>query len=254
MSMCGVTFLALWSSRLFQKSLISIVWSSGLKSIRHLLLMVVLFKQVWWSRQLLPPLIIPLSPHFTHLPLSSLVPSFSPLGGKGWGGEGQNKGKFREDCSVGGAKTHQNIILWKSLSWLKDQFLNSLPNFIWNFTWLNILSLGCKIKITWIFKKNNIIEEKWTTEDEMVGWYHWLNGHEFEQVLGDTQGQGSLACYSTWGGKETWLSDWTIGSYLSEILFNCSRARYKQHCQYMYFVNTNYAARVENTKLGIKGK
>ena len=31
------------------------------------------------------------------------------------------------------------------------------------------------------------------TEDEMVGWHHWLNGHEFEQSLGDREGQGSLA-------------------------------------------------------------
>ena len=37
-------------------------------------------------------------------------------------------------------------------------------------------------------------EEKGTTEDEMVGWYHQLNGHEFEQSPGDSEGQGSLAC------------------------------------------------------------
>ena len=35
-------------------------------------------------------------------------------------------------------------------------------------------------------------EEKGTTEDEIVGWYHWLNGHEFEQTPGDGEGQGSL--------------------------------------------------------------
>ena len=40
------------------------------------------------------------------------------------------------------------------------------------------------------------------TEDEMVGWHHPLNGHEFEQALGDGEGQGSLACYSPWGHKE----------------------------------------------------
>ena len=37
----------------------------------------------------------------------------------------------------------------------------------------------------------------------MVGWHHQLNGHEFEQVLGDSEGQGSLACYSPWGHKES---------------------------------------------------
>ena len=45
-------------------------------------------------------------------------------------------------------------------------------------------------------------EMKGTTEDEMVGWHHWLNGHEFEQTLGDSEGQGSLICCSSWVGKE----------------------------------------------------
>ena len=53
-------------------------------------------------------------------------------------------------------------------------------------------------------------EEKRRTEDEMVGWHHRLNGHEFEQPLGVGDGQGSLACCSPWGRKESeWLSDWT---------------------------------------------
>ena len=37
----------------------------------------------------------------------------------------------------------------------------------------------------------------------MVGWHHRLNGHEFEQTLGDSEGQGSLACYSPWDFKES---------------------------------------------------
>ena len=45
-------------------------------------------------------------------------------------------------------------------------------------------------------------EEQGATEDEMVGWHHWLNGHEFEKALGDGEGQGSLACCSPWGCKE----------------------------------------------------
>ena len=40
------------------------------------------------------------------------------------------------------------------------------------------------------------------TEDEMVGWYHRLNGNEFEQTLGDGEWQGSLVCCSSWGHKE----------------------------------------------------
>ena len=39
--------------------------------------------------------------------------------------------------------------------------------------------------------------------DEMVGWHHQFNGHEFEQTLGDCEGQESLACYSSWGLKES---------------------------------------------------
>ena len=41
------------------------------------------------------------------------------------------------------------------------------------------------------------------TEDEMVGWDHRLNGHEFEQALGNSDGQGSLACFSPWGCRES---------------------------------------------------
>jgi len=41
------------------------------------------------------------------------------------------------------------------------------------------------------------------TEDEMVGWHDSLNGHEFEQTLEESEGQGSLACYSPWGCKES---------------------------------------------------
>ena len=37
----------------------------------------------------------------------------------------------------------------------------------------------------------------------MVGWHHQCNGHEFEQTLGDGEGQGGLACYSPWGHKES---------------------------------------------------
>ena len=46
-------------------------------------------------------------------------------------------------------------------------------------------------------------EEKGTTGDEMVGWHHWLSGHEFEQAPGVGDGQGSLAYCSPWGHKES---------------------------------------------------
>ena len=46
-------------------------------------------------------------------------------------------------------------------------------------------------------------EEKGMTEDEMGGWHHRLDGHEFEQTLAVCDGQGGLACCSSWGCKES---------------------------------------------------
>ena len=46
------------------------------------------------------------------------------------------------------------------------------------------------------------------TEDERVGWHHWLDGHEFEQALGLGDGQGCLACYSPCGCKESDTAEW----------------------------------------------
>ena len=51
-------------------------------------------------------------------------------------------------------------------------------------------------------------EEKGTTEDEVVGWHHRLNGHEFEWTPGVGDGQGGLVSCSPWGHKESELSDW----------------------------------------------
>ena len=49
--------------------------------------------------------------------------------------------------------------------------------------------------------KNWRQEEKGTTEDEVVGWHHWLDAYEFEQALGDGEGQGNVVCYGPWGPK-----------------------------------------------------
>ena len=51
-------------------------------------------------------------------------------------------------------------------------------------------------------------EKKGTTEDGMVGWYLWLNGHELEQTQGDSGGQRSLAYCSSWGWKESDMTYW----------------------------------------------
>ena len=62
--------------------------------------------------------------------------------------------------------------------------------------------------------------KKGMTEDKMAGWHHRLNGHEFEQVLGDSEGQGSLACCSPWCYKE---------SDLTEQLYNSSNKYTVKH-------------------------
>ena len=51
------------------------------------------------------------------------------------------------------------------------------------------------------------------TEDELVGWHHQLNGHEFEQTQGDNEGQGSLACCSLWDRKESNLIEQLNNNY-----------------------------------------
>ena len=45
------------------------------------------------------------------------------------------------------------------------------------------------------------------TEDEMFGWHHRLSGHEFEQTLGDGEGQGRLQCFILWGHKESFMTE-----------------------------------------------
>ena len=70
-------------------------------------------------------------------------------------------------------------------------------------------------------------EEKGTTEEEMVGWHHLLNGHELGQTPEVGDGQGSLVYCSSWGCKEldqtewlNWLNDWTYYVKLRNYFFN----------------------------------
>ena len=71
-------------------------------------------------------------------------------------------------------------------------------------------------------------EEKGETEDEMVGWHHWLNGrgHDSEQTLGDSEGQGSLVCCSPQGLKD---------SDMTEHLNNNDKMKTEEHHQVLYF-------------------
>ena len=85
------------------------------------------------------------------------------------------------------------------------------------------------------------------TESEVVGWHHWVSGHEFEQTSGDSEGQGSLACCSPWGCKESdtierlnsislfrWIGEvwrfekrWTLNFFLSCTFCSCKDSIYK---------------------------
>jgi len=67
-------------------------------------------------------------------------------------------------------------------------------------------------------------EKKGTTKDEMVGWHHWLDGHEFEQDPAVGDGQGSLACCSAWGHRvrHDWATELNRGMLiLHRKLWNC---------------------------------
>ena len=64
---------------------------------------------------------------------------------------------------------------------------------------------------SWLIRKDTNSGKDWRqkemTEDEMVGWHHWLNRHEFEQAPGDSEGQISLACCSPWGCKQVDMAE-----------------------------------------------
>ena len=63
-------------------------------------------------------------------------------------------------------------------------------------------------------------EEKGTTEDEMAGWHHWLNGRESEWTPGVDDGQGGLSCWDSWGRKESDTTERLIWSDLINLLLD----------------------------------
>ena len=103
-----------------------------------------------------------------------------------------------------------------------------------------LMQRAYSLKKTLMLGKTEDRKERGMMEDEMVGWHHWLNRHDFEQAPGDGEGQGSLPCYSPWGHKEldtteqlnnikvdewlqggrqrglqSWFSDWTTQALLT---------------------------------------
>ena len=73
---------------------------------------------------------------------------------------------------------------------------------------LKEISPGCSLEVLMLKLKLQYFGHlKWMTEDEMAGWHHRLDGHEFEQTLGVDDGQGSLVCCSLWGCKESDMTE-----------------------------------------------
>ena len=71
-----------------------------------------------------------------------------------------------------------------------------------NQPWISIGKTDAEVPMDLDAGKDWGQEDKGTTENEVVGWHHQLDGHEFEQTLGDGEGQGSLACCNPCGHKE----------------------------------------------------
>ena len=86
---------------------------------------------------------------------------------------------------------------------------------------------------SWLIGKDSdagrdwVQEEKWTTEDEMAGWHHWLYGHEFDWTPGIGDGQGGLACFNSWGRKE---------SDMTELLKNWTEHKPNWHVVYTIYI------------------
>ena len=131
---------------------------------------------------------------------------------------------------------------WESLGLQADQLVNPKGNQPWIFIGRTDVEaetpifwpLGVKSWLTGEYPdawKDWGQEEKGTTEDEMVGWNHQLDGHEFEQAQGDGEGQGSLACYSPcgWGSKESDMIEW-LNDYNKSLWFYLLSLFCNQNC------------------------
>ena len=134
------------------------------------------------------------------------------------------------------------VVLEKTLECPLDIKEIKPVNLKWNQPWIFIERVDAETKTpilwppdakNWLIGKAPDAGKDWRwekgmTENEMVGWHHWLNGHEFGQTPGDSGGQESLACCSLWGHKESgtteWLNSnslithaWVVGSFASSL-------------------------------------
>ena len=119
---------------------------------------------------------------------------------------------FRQGQDLEGS--HRSKSLGLQGDQISQSWRKSVLNIHWKDWWwswsFNSLATDAKNWLIWKDPdagKNWRQEEKGTTEDEMVGWHHWFDGHEFEQALEDGEGQGGLLCCSPWGCRVG--HDWT---------------------------------------------
>ena len=118
------------------------------------------------------------------------------------------------------------VVLEKTQSWIESPLDSKEtktvnPKRNWSWIFIGRTDAEAKTPIFWSPDVKSLIngkdpdagkdwgQQKGMTEDEMVGWRHWLNGHEFEQTPGDGEGQGSLACCNSWAKRVR--HDWVTG-------------------------------------------
>ena len=126
----------------------------------------------------------------------------------------------------------------------KIKLVNPKGNQPWIFIGrTNAESWNTKTLATWLIGKDPDAgidwghKQKGVTEDEMVGWHHPVDGHEFEQILGDSEGQGSLACYSPWGRKESHMTEQLNNKqhHSSHLLLGWPKDSFKFFCKLFFF-------------------
>ena len=108
-------------------------------------------------------------------------------------------------------------VYWKDCCWSWNS--NTLA------TWWEELT---HLKRPWCWERLKA-GAKGSTEDEMVRYYHWLDGNEFEQAPGVGDGQGSLACCSPWGHKELDTTEWLNWTEELEIFSNILKTETLEH-------------------------
>ena len=120
---------------------------------------------------------------------------------------------------------------WESLG-LQGQTVNPKGNQSWIFIGRTDAEAEAPVlwppdEKSWLIGKNSDAgkdwrqEEKGMGEDEMVGWHHQLNGHEFEQAPGDGEGPGGLACCTPWGHKESDMTEWLMTMTMTKTMTRC---------------------------------